>query len=93
MSGGYNPATQHSKQFSRAVGSTAFQTPFFFGGSQIPSGLMLSKNMYNGSKGEGLGRVKDFLRPIDIKVETKGLGVYHRKSHNIKRPKVLPFMK
>lgn len=93
MSGGFNPATQYPRAFARATVSPEFQKPFFFGGSQVPHALLLPKNVYNGSKGEGLGKVKDFLRPVDVKKEAKGLGVYHRKSHNIKRPAVLPFMK
>lgn len=93
MSGGYNPATQRPALFARATASPSFQTPFFFGGSQVPSGLMLPKNIYNGSKGEGIGSVRDLIRPVHLVRDTKGLGVYHRKAHNIKRPKVLPFMK
>ena len=36
--------------------SGEYQTPFFFGGSQVPTDLFLSKAMYNGSLGSGLHR-------------------------------------
>jgi hypothetical protein len=92
MSGGYNPKVAHPNLRSSQLTSKVYQTPFFFGGSQVPSGLMLPKDIYNGSKGEGIASARDLIRPIHTIRDTKGLGVYHRKAHNIKRPKVLPFM-
>jgi len=92
MSGGYNPKVAHENLRSSQLVSKSFQTPFFFGGSQVPSALLLPKNIYNGSKGEGIGSVKDLIRPVHTMRESKGLGVYQRKSHNIKRVKVMPFI-
>lgn len=51
MSGGYNPKVAIP---GLVLISNEFQTPFFFGGSQVPSGLLLAKSSFNGAKGEGL---------------------------------------
>lgn len=87
--------------------SQGFQTPFFFGGAQVPTGLMLNENQYSGSKGSGLkhhynihnakgkGFKKDTIsltHPGDLDFTTKkGDKVYHRKGHNVKLPHSLPF--
>ena len=46
----------------------ANQTPFFFGGSQIPTDLFLSKAMYNGSSGSGLHKGKNHCSPSDFEM-------------------------
>jgi hypothetical protein len=56
MSGGYNPNVMNPYSIDTRVNtkSGGFQTPFFFGGSQVPNDLILSKAEYNGSSGEGI---------------------------------------
>lgn len=56
MSGGYNPSVMNRYSINTKINTTSgeFQTPFFFGGSQVPCDLFLSKAEYNGSSGEGL---------------------------------------
>jgi hypothetical protein len=74
--------------------SGGFQTPFFFGGSSIPTDLFLPKTAYSGSSGSGFtkGSISK-THPNDIDFTTKkGDEVYHRKNHNIKIPFRLPFM-
>lgn len=56
MSGGYNPNTIDPLGVNTRINTTSggFQVPFFFGGSQVPNDLFLSKAEYNGSSGEGI---------------------------------------
>jgi hypothetical protein len=56
MSGGYNPAVMNPNSVDTKLNTTSggFQVPFFFGGSQVPNDLFLSKAEYNGSSGEGI---------------------------------------
>ena len=95
MSGGYNPAVSRPDVWAKFTRSPEFQTPFFFGASQVPNALFLPKSRYNGSKGEGIASKADLesaLRPEPIySYRTYGKGVY--KHHKIKRANVMPFMK
>ncbi len=74
--------------------SGGFQTPFFFGGSSIPTDLFLPKTAYSGSSGSGFSKGSvSKTHPSDLDFTTKkGDEVYHRKNHNIKIPFRLPFM-
>ena len=91
MSGGYNPKVAHP---NLVLISNEFQTPFFFGGSQVPHGLHLAKGSYNGTKGEGLKGSPSKTKKGDYDFTTKaGSKVFHRRGHNIKLTNVLPFMK
>jgi hypothetical protein len=95
MSGGYNAKTVNPLFYMKQTKSNEFQTPFFFGGSQVPHDLRLAKSQYNGSKGEGLhkGSVSRTHKG-DYDFTTKqGSKVFHRRGHNIKLPNVMPFMK
>jgi hypothetical protein len=67
---GYNPKVLHPDTLNSRIiqmTSNGFQTPFFFGGSQVPTDLFLSKNRYDGSyssesiKAEGRGIVKVYI--------------------------------
>jgi hypothetical protein len=51
----YNPKVSHPNLPNDIpqMKSGAMQTPFFFGGSQVPSDLFIPKNRYNGSSGSG----------------------------------------
>jgi hypothetical protein len=76
--------------------SSTKQTPFFFGGSQVPTDLFLAKSVYNGSSGSGFHRgVPSLKLPTDLDVihRTKDHSVFTRKGHNIKLPHSLPHMK
>lgn len=95
MSGGYNPAVSRPRLFAKHTTSPAFQTPFFFGASQVPNDLNLRESSFNGSKGEGVhkGSVSRTHKG-DFDFTTKqGSKVFHKRGHNIKLPNVLPFMK
>jgi hypothetical protein len=93
----YFPKQQHPNASNNNpnMQSGASQTPFFFGGSQVPTDLFLPKNSYSGSSGSGLvhkGSVSK-THPSDLDFTTKkGDEVYHQKNHNIKIPFKLPFM-
>ena len=92
----YFPKVEHSNVSNNNpnMKSGGFQTPFFFGGSSIPTDLFLPKTSYRGSRGSGFA--KDLVsktHPNDLDFTTKkGDEVYHRKNHNIKIPFRLPFM-
>ena len=51
MSGGYNPKVEHPFMSNNIpqMRSQAFQKPFYFGGSQVPTNLGLSKSQFSGS--------------------------------------------
>lgn len=70
--------------------SGAEQTPFFFGGSQIPTDLFLSKKIYNGSSGSGFH--PNLMNELE---QSKNIvdKVFHKKNHNIKLAHTIPFMK
>jgi hypothetical protein len=47
--------------------SGGFQTPFFFGGSQVPTDLFIPKNRYNGSSGSGFHKGSPSItHPTDL---------------------------
>jgi hypothetical protein len=52
---GYNPKIAHPSMSNNIpmMRSGAFQVPFFFGGSQVPTDLFLAHSQYNGAKGGG----------------------------------------
>jgi hypothetical protein len=68
MSGGYNPSVVNPRFIGTKVNtlSGGYQTPFFFGGSQVPDDLHLSKIQYNGSSGSGLNRKVHSHIPTDF---------------------------
>ena len=67
---GYNPKVSHPYSSNNNVNmeSGGYQTPFFFGGSQVPTDLFLSKAMYNGSSGSGLHKGKNHCSPSDFEM-------------------------
>jgi hypothetical protein len=93
----YNPKVTHPEMSNNIpqMRSGGFQTPFFFGGSQVPTDLFLAKSMYNGAKGGGFHKGSPSSTiPTDMDFTTKkGSKVFHRKGHNIKMPFKMPFMK
>ena len=65
---GYNPKVLHPDTLNSRIPqmtSGAFQTPFFFGGSQVPTDLLLSHHIYNGS-----------YSSESIKAKGRGIKVY-----------------
>ena len=64
----YNPKVSHPYSSNNNVNmkSGGFQTLFFFGGSQVPTDLFLSKAMYNGSSGSGLHKGRSHSVPTDF---------------------------
>jgi hypothetical protein len=66
--------------------SSGMQTPFYFGGSQVPSSLSLPKQVYNGSQGSGFHKgVMSKTHPGDLDFTTKyGDLVYHQDGHFVK---------
>jgi hypothetical protein len=93
---GYNPKVTHPRMSNNIpqMQSGSFQTPFFFGGSQVPVNLFLAKSAYNGSKGGGFHKgsaSKTHAGDMDFTTK-KGDEVYHRKGHNIKLPHTMPFI-
>ena len=93
----FRPKVEHpnlSNQIPQ-MASGCFQTPFFFGGSQVPHSLGLSKSIYNGSSGSGFhkGSIPK-VRPTDLDFTTKNVDkVFQRKGHLIKLAHTMPFMK
>ena len=73
---GYNPKVLHPDTLNSKIPqmtSGAFQTPFFFGGSQVPTDLFLPKNRYDGSYSS------ESINPMDMrsnKAEGRGIKVY-----------------
>jgi len=49
MSGGYNAKTVRPNDYKIQTESGAFQKPFFFGGSQVPTALHLNPNSFSGA--------------------------------------------
>jgi hypothetical protein len=66
--------------------SEGFQTPFFFGGSQVPSNLLMPTHHYNGSQGTGFHKgVHSKTHKGDYDFTTKiGDLVYHQDGHYVK---------
>ena len=90
----YNPKVVHPdlRNDITPMKSIANQTPFFFGGSQVPTDLYLDKNKYSGSSGSGFHRGKPTHIPSDFDraLGQKSINMFHRKGHNIKIPHTLP---
>jgi hypothetical protein len=86
-----NPDASNNNPNMRSGG---YQTPFFFGGSQVPTDLFLPKTSYSGSSGSGFSKGSvSKTHPNDLDFTTKkGDEVFHQKGHNIKIPYKLPFM-
>ncbi len=59
----YRPKVEHPHLSNNIpqMRSGGFQTPFFFGGSQVPVNLALPPTVYNGSSGSGLHKGKGSL--------------------------------
>ena len=49
MSGGYNAKVVKPDEYKIQTESGAFQKPFFFGASQVPTSLMLHPHSFSGS--------------------------------------------
>jgi len=64
----YHPKVNHPYSSNNNVNmeSGGYQTLFFFGGSQVPTDLFLSKAMYNGSSGSGLHKGRPHSVPTDF---------------------------
>ena len=64
----YFPKVSHPYSSNSNVNmeSGEYQTPFFFGGTQVPTDLFLSKAMYNGSSGSGLHKGRSHSVPSDF---------------------------
>lgn len=92
MSGGYNPKVAHPRL---VLESNEFQTPFFFGGSQVPHSLFLPKSSFDGSKGMGFRKgSQSVTKKGDFDFTTKqGSKVFHQRGHNIQLAGRMPFMK
>jgi hypothetical protein len=90
MSGGYNPKVVNPYGWKVQTKSSEFQTPFFFGGSQVPINLGLAQKSYNGSGFRKGSHSITHLGDLDFTTK-RGDEVYHRKHHNIRIPRILPF--
>ena len=75
MNSGFRPVVLSPSHWKLQTKSNALQTPFFFGGSQVPTDLHLRPDVYNGSSGGGfsekpkmkpaiINRVVDIRKPI-----------------------------
>lgn len=81
MNSGFNPLVVAPGRFRVQTMSDELQTPFFFGGSQVPSGLMMSKKSYSGSGMKGCSSCMS------------GGRVVHKRIPSVNRPTRLPFYK
>jgi hypothetical protein len=95
MSGGFNPKVVNPYGYKAQTESGEFQTPFFFGGSQVPTSLGLPRPVYNGSKGGGFKKgSKSKTHKGDMDFTTKeGDKVFHEKGHFTHKGFKLPFTK
>ena len=82
MSGGFNAKTVYPAGFQIQTESGEFQTPFYFGGSQVPTDLFLARSSFNGS-GLSTGRFHNQTK--------EGKGISQSKTERIKIPAKLPF--
>jgi hypothetical protein len=82
MNSGFFPKVVLPSGFKKQTKSGEFQTPFFFGGSQVPMGLALPEPIYNGSKGTGFHK--------GIKMDKVS---FHKDGHFMTKQQKLPFMK
>ena len=94
MSGGYNPKVSHPYLSNNIpqMRSNDRQTPFFFGGSQVPIDLELPVGSFSGS---GMSHFKKGMPSKTHKGEEdfttkKGDIVFHQKGHYIRKP-ILPY--
>jgi hypothetical protein len=65
----YNPIVSNPRMSKHIpqMESGGFQTPFFFGGSQVPTDLFIPKNRYNGSSGSGFHKGSPSItHPTDL---------------------------
>ena len=92
MSGGFNPLVVLPGRYRVQTESNGFQVPFYFGGSSVPTDLFMNRTAISG---QGFHKGSKSLTHIgDLDFTTKrGDEVFHRKGHNIKIPRVMPFMK
>lgn len=94
MNSGFYPSVVNHK-LKVQTQSGGFQTPFFFGGSQVPVDLNLPKNMYSGAKGAGFKKdsvSKTHINDLDFTTK-KGDKVYHQKGHYVVKPYKIPYVK
>jgi hypothetical protein len=78
----YNPKVSHPNMSNSIPQMASFknQTPFFFGGSQVPTDLFLAKSSYNGSSGSGFHKGSPSItHPTDLDFTFK------KGSHSITR--------
>jgi len=94
MSGGYNPkvSNPYLSNSITQMRSNDMQTPFFFGGSQVPIDLELPAGSFSGS---GMSHLKKGMPSIthqgDLDFTTKkGDVVFHKKGHYIRKP-IMPY--
>ena len=95
MNSGFQPKVLYPNGFKIQTKSNEFQTPFYFGGSQVPTGLGLPEPIYNGSKGTGFhkGSLSKTIKG-DLDFTTKlGDKVFHQDGHFLTKKHRLPFMK
>ena len=59
MSGGYSPKVSNPNTIFPQMTSEVYQKPFYFGSSQVPINLGLSKNQYSGAGFSGAGFTGD----------------------------------
>lgn len=78
MNSGFRPMIEAPNFFRKQTLSNAIQTPFYFGGSQVPNDLNLSH--FNGS---GLISSKDFVVP-------KNSGIKKQRSAPETKPYYIP---
>ena len=92
MSGGFNALSVLPGRFRVQTESNGFQPPFYFGGAQAPHSLFMDRTKISG-QGFHKGTLS-ITHPGDMDFTTKkGDEVFHRKGHNIKIPRKLPFQK
>ena len=94
MNSGYYPVVVNPHRRVQTE-SGGFQTPFYFGGSQVPVDLHIPKNMYSGAKGSGFkkGSVsKTHINDLDFTTK-KGDKVFHQKGHYVVKPYKIPYVK
>ena len=90
MSGGFNPKVVNPYGYRVQTKSGELQTPFFFGGSQVPTDLFLARSSFSGSGFKKGSPSKTLFDDMDFTTK-RGDEVFHRKDHNIRIPRKLPF--
>jgi len=89
--GGFNAITTYPGRFRVQTESNGFQVPFYFGGSSVPTDLYLDRTKISGQGFHKGSKSITHIGDMDFTTK-KGDEVFHRKGHNIKIPKVVPFM-